>query len=170
MSTTALVVVDVQNDFCAGGALPVPDAEAVLPVVNTLMADFEHVLLSQDWHPPGHISFASSHPEQRPFAQVATPAGKQILWPDHCVQRTEGVAFHLGLSLPPWAVVVRKGIHQHIDSYSAFFENDRRTPVGMADQLRARGIDINGSVAAAWKQMLAAGVRSEPSPCSETNR
>lgn len=137
MSTAVLVVVDIQNDFCAGGALAVPEAEAVLPVVNGLMRDFQRVVLTQDWHPPGHVSFASSHVGQPAFSRITLPSGDQVLWPDHCVQETPGAAFHPGLAVPDGATVVRKGVHGEIDSYSAFFENDRRTPVGLDAVLRA---------------------------------
>ena len=134
-----LVVVDVQNDFCAGGPLAVPDAEAILPVVNRMMRDFRHVVLTQDWHPAGHLSFASSHPGQRAFGRITLPYGEQVLWPDHCVAGTPGAAFHPSLTIPADATVVRKGIRRDIDSYSAFFENDRTTPVGLDAHLR--GID-----------------------------
>lgn len=134
-----LVVVDLQNDFCSGGALSVPDAEAVLPVVNDLMGDFQNVILTQDWHPPGHVSFASSHPGRRVFSCIMLPYGEQVLWPDHCVEGTRGAAFHSGLQVPAHATVVRKGVHAGIDSYSAFYENDRTTPVGLDAILRHRG-------------------------------
>jgi nicotinamidase-related amidase len=134
---TVLVVVDAQNDFCAGGALPVPDADAIVPVVNGLMREFRRVMLTQDWHPPGHISFASSHPGSVVFGRITLPYGEQVLWPDHCVAGTPGAAFHRRLEIPDHAVVVRKGIHRGIDSYSAFLENDRQTPVGLDARLRA---------------------------------
>lgn len=137
MTNTVLVVVDIQNDFCSGGALAVPDAEAVLPVVNRLMRDFHRVILTQDWHPPGHVSFASSHPGHQAFGRITLPYGEQELWPDHCVKETRGAAFHPGLDVPAGATVVRKGVHGNIDSYSAFFENDRQTPVGVDAILRA---------------------------------
>lgn len=137
MPATALVIVDVQNDFCSGGALAVPDADAVLPVVNGLIREFGRVFLTQDWHPPGHVSFASSHPGHTVFGTIALPSGEQALWPDHCVAGTHGAAFHPGLHVPPDAVVVRKGIHASVDSYSAFFENDRTTPVGLDAALQA---------------------------------
>ena len=137
MSTAVLVVVDIQNDFCAGGALAVPEAEAVIPVVNGLMRDFQRVVLTQDWHPPGHVSFASSHSGQPAFSQIPLSFGDQVLWPDHCVQGTPGAAFHPGLAVPDNATVVRKGVHGEIDSYSGFFEADRRTPVGLDAVLRA---------------------------------
>ena len=140
MKTTALVLVDIQTDFCCGGALAVPDADAILPVVNGLMRGFRRIILTQDWHPPGHVSFASSHPGQRPFDHIALPYGDQILWPDHCVAGTPGAAFSPGLSLPPEATVLHKGIHARVDSYSAFLENDRRTPVGLDALLRETGV------------------------------
>lgn len=140
MTTAVLVVIDIQNDFCSGGTLAVPDAEAVLPVVNGLMRDFERVILTQDWHPPGHVSFASSHSGQRAFGRITLPYGEQVLWPDHCVEETRGAAFHSGLDVPAGATIVRKGVRQNIDSYSAFFENDRQTPVGLDALLRGSGI------------------------------
>ena len=198
--SAALVVVDVQNDFCAGGALAVPDADTIVPVVNGLLRDFRRVIIAQDWHPPGHVSFASSHPGRQAFGRIPLPSGEQELWPDHCVAGTRGAGFHPGLEVPAEATIVRKGIHANIDSYSAFFENDRETPVGLDAMLRAagvtaahelvlvglatdycvlhtaldarrlgyrvaviesgcRGIDVDGSVAAAWRRMVQAGVR-----------
>jgi nicotinamidase/pyrazinamidase len=133
---TALVIVDVQNDFCTGGPLAVPDADAILPVVNGLIRDFRRVILTQDWHPPGHVSFASSHPGHDVFGRITLPYGEQVLWPDHCVAGTPGAAFHPALEIPADAVVVRKGVRAGIDSYSAFFENDRQTPVGLDTALR----------------------------------
>jgi len=197
MATSALVVTDVQNDFCAGGTLAVPDAEAILPVVNKLIAAFQQVIFTQDWHPPGHVSFASSHPGRRVFDRITLPTGEQILWPDHCVTGTPGAALHRGLHVPPHATVLRKGVHESIDSYSAFFQNDGTTAVGLDALLReasvgevvlaglatdfcvfrtaldarrlgydvtvvesgCRGIDVDGSLAAAWNRMAAVGVR-----------
>jgi len=193
----ALVIVDVQNDFCGGGALAVPDAEAILPVVNDLIGSFLHVVASQDWHPPGHVSFASSHHGRRPFSSIRLPGGEQSLWPDHCVQDTWGAGLHPDLRLPPDATIIRKGFRPAIDSYSAFFENDGTTPVGLDAVLRSRnvrevvlvglatdvcvlhtaldarrlgyattvveagcrGIDADGSLAAAWDRLARAGVR-----------
>lgn len=140
MIDAVLVVIDVQNDFCSGGALAVPDAEAVVPVVNGLIRDFSRVIFTQDWHPPGHISFASSHSGRQTFERIPLPSGEQVLWPDHCVEGTEGAAFHPGLDVPKDATIVRKGVNPCIDSYSAFFENDRRTPVGLDAILRAAGV------------------------------
>ena len=117
MNLAVLVVVDIQNDFCSGGALAVPDAETVLPVVNGLMQDFQRVIVTQDWHPPRHVSFASSHPGHSAFSRIALPSGDQVLWPDHCVERTHGAALHPGLNVPAGATVVRKGVHAEIDSY-----------------------------------------------------
>jgi nicotinamidase-related amidase len=194
---TVLVIVDVQNDFCAGGPLAVPDADGILPVVNGLMRDFQRVILTQDWHPPGHTSFASSHPGHQVYERMMMPYGEQVLWPEHCIEGTPGAALHPGLVIPADATFVRKGIHHEIDSYSAFFENDRTTPVGLDTRLRdadageivlaglatdycvlhtaldarrlgyevtvvesgCRGIDLEGSVARAWRELERAGIR-----------
>ena len=194
---TALVIIDVQNDFCSGGALAVPNADSVIPVINRLMPSFRHVFLTQDWHPEGHVSFASSHPGYLPFSRMTLPYGEQILWPDHCVEGTRGAQFHPGLEIPSGATVVRKGTCKDIDSYSAFLENDHTTPVGLDALLReanvraivlaglatdfcvlysaldarklgyevtvvetaCRGIDTEGSLAAAWIRMTDVGVR-----------
>jgi nicotinamidase/pyrazinamidase len=136
-----LVIVDVQNDFCPGGALAVPEGDTVVPAVNRLAGQFAHVVLTQDWHPPGHASFASSHPGKQPFESIDAAYGQQILWPDHCVQGTEGAAFHPGLAVVHAELVLRKGFRPEIDSYSAFRENDRRTPTGLAAYLRERGFE-----------------------------
>ena len=195
--TAALIIVDVQNDFCSGGRLAVPDADAVIPVINDLMRGFRYVFLTQDWHPCGHVSFASSHPGYVPFSRMTLPSGEQVLWPDHCVENTLGAEFHPALEIPLGSRVVRKGTRRDIDSYSAFLENDRKTPVGLDALLReagvgeimlaglatdfcvlhtaldartlgydvtvveaaCRGIDTDGSLAAAWKQMADGGVR-----------
>jgi nicotinamidase/pyrazinamidase len=194
---TALVIIDVQNDFCSGGALAVPNADSVIPVINRLMPSFRHVFLTQDWHPEGHVSFASSHPGHLPFNRMTLPYGEQILWPDHCVEGTRGAQFHPGLEIPSGSTVVRKGTCKDIDSYSAFLENDHTTPVGLDALLReanvhaivlaglatdfcvlysaldarklgydvtvvetaCRGIDTEGSLAAAWIRMTDVGVR-----------
>ncbi|MFM8495175.1 MAG: bifunctional nicotinamidase/pyrazinamidase [Planctomycetia bacterium] len=194
---TALVIIDVQRDFCVGGALAVPDADEILPTVNALMRAFRQVILTQDWHPPGHISFASSHPGATAFSRVKLPEGEQELWPDHCVAGTHGADLHAALEIPGDAVIIRKGIRKGVDSYSAFFENDRQTPVGLDARLRAgdvgeivvaglatdycilhtaldaralgyevtvvesgcRGVDLDGSLADAWRRMTEAGVR-----------
>jgi nicotinamidase/pyrazinamidase len=134
-----LIVVDVQNDFCPGGALAVPRGDDVVPVVNGLAARFRNVVLTQDWHPRGHLSFASSHPGSKPFEAVTAPYGPQVLWPDHCVQGTPGAAFHDALEIPHAALIVRKGTDRAIDSYSALYENDRKTPTGLTGYLRERG-------------------------------
>jgi len=134
-----LLIIDVQNDFCPGGALAVPEGDAIVPAVNRLARDFAHVVLTQDWHPPGHSSFASAHPGTPPFATIEMPYGPQILWPDHCVQGTPGAAFHAMLDAPRAELVLRKGYHPAIDSYSAFRENDRKTVTGLAAYLKERG-------------------------------
>jgi nicotinamidase/pyrazinamidase len=191
-----LLVVDVQNDFVTGGRLAVPQGETVVPLVNRLATRFAHVALTQDWHPPGHASFASSHVGTQPFQTIRLSYGEQILWPDHCVQGSEGADFVPGLVIPQAALVLRKGYHAGVDSYSAFTEADG-TPTGLTGYLRerdfrrvflaglatdfcvafssvdarhagfealvieeaCRGIDTNGSLAAAWQRMIAAGVR-----------
>ncbi|HEY2183428.1 MAG TPA: bifunctional nicotinamidase/pyrazinamidase [Xanthobacteraceae bacterium] len=134
-----LLVVDVQNDFCTGGKLAVPQGEEVVRVVNRLATRFDHVVLTQDWHPPGHGSFASSHPGRRPYETIELSYGPQILWPDHCVQGTPGAAFRQELNIAHAELILRKGYHSNIDSYSAFYENDRKTPTGLAAYLRERG-------------------------------
>ena len=192
----ALVVVDVQNDFCPGGALEVPDGDAVVAAINRIAPRFSTRILTQDWHPPGHRSFASSHPGRAPFETTELSYGEQVLWPDHCVQGTAGAAFHPGLATDGADLVLRKGFRPGIDSYSAFYENDRRTSTGLTGYLRARGIsrlffaglatdfcvaysaidgaregfesavvedgcrgiDLGGSLAAAWERMAAANV------------
>ncbi len=135
-----LLVIDVQNDFCSGGALAVSDGDAVVPVVNRLTERFEHVVLTQDWHPSGHSSFATSHPGAAPFATISMPYGEQTLWPDHCVQGTPGAALHPQLATVRAELVIRKGFRPEIGSYSAFYENDRCTPTGLAGYLRERGL------------------------------
>jgi len=136
----ALLIVDVQNDFCKGGALAVPRADEVIPFINRLASAFVHVLLTQDWHPAGHGSFASAHPGQPPFATVQMPYGAQTLWPDHCVQGSRGADFHPDLSVPQAQLIIRKGFRPSIDSYSAFYENDRTTATGLAGYLRECGL------------------------------
>jgi len=140
LADTALIVIDVQNDFCPGGRLAVAGGDEILPVVNRLIAQADHVVLTQDWHPAGHSSFASSHPGREPFSSIEMPYGPQTLWPDHCVQGSEGAAFHPDLDRTRAEVVVRKGFRPAIDSYSAFFENDHVTPTGLGGYLRERGI------------------------------
>ncbi|ASG22565.1 bifunctional nicotinamidase/pyrazinamidase [Nitrospirillum viridazoti] len=198
--TDALILIDIQNDFCPGGALAVKDGDAVVEPANDLAAHFNTVILTQDWHPAGHLSFASAHPGHRPYDMVQMPYGPQMLWPDHCVQGSAGAAFHPGLApaVEKAQLVVRKGFRPHIDSYSAFFENDKVTPTGLAGALRERGIhriylaglatdycvaysatdaarlgfealivedacraiDLHGSLTAARRDWMAAGVRS----------
>ena len=136
----ALVVVDVQNDFCPGGALAAPDGDAVVAVINRIAPRFSARVLTQDWHPPGHRSFASSHPGRAPFETTELSYGEQVLWPDHCVQGTAGAAFHPDLVTDGADLVLRKGFRREIDSYSAFYENDRRTPTGLTGYLRTRGV------------------------------
>ena len=193
----ALIVVDVQNCFVSGGTLPVAKGEEVVPVVNKLAAAFENIVLTQDWHTPGHASFASSHAGKKPFETTQLKYGTQVLWPDHCVQGTEDAALHKDLKLPTAQLILRKGFHRGVDSYSAFLEADRKTATGLGAYLKARAIktvylsglatdfcvawtaldarkagfevyviedatraiDLNGSLAAAWKQMAAAGVK-----------
>ena len=133
-----LLVIDVQNDFCPGGALAVGEGDAFVPVINRLAEQFDHVALTQDWHPAGHSSFATSHPGSTPFETIAMPYGPQVLWPDHCVQGTAGAAFHPELLADRAEIIIRKGFRGAIDSYSAFYENDRRTPTGLAGYLRER--------------------------------
>jgi nicotinamidase/pyrazinamidase len=195
-SGVALIVVDVQNDFCPGGALAVPGGDEVVAPINGLIEKFDNVVLTQDWHPAGHSSFASSRPGSAPFSTVQMPYGPQTLWPDHCIQGSAGAEFHKNLVWTKAQLVIRKGFRKPIDSYSAFFENDHKTPTGLAGYLRERGImrvvlaglatdfcvgfsaldaarlglsasvvmdatraiDLNGSLAAAEKNMRAAGV------------
>lgn len=135
-----LLVVDVQNDFCAGGALAVPDGDAVVGIVNRLSLVFDHVILTQDWHPPGHASFASSHPGRKPFDTITLHYGDQTLWPDHCVQGTHGAELHPGLRLNKAELVLRKGFRSSVDSYSAIYENDHSTATGLAGYLRERSL------------------------------
>jgi nicotinamidase/pyrazinamidase len=193
----ALLIVDMQNDFCPGGALAVPEGDEVVPVINDLANEFDHVLQTQDWHPAGHQSFASSHPQHDPYDVIEVDYGEQVLWPDHCVQGTEGAEFHPDLDTTHTELVLRKGFRPEIDSYSAFFENDGETRTGLTAYLRERGIDTlflcglaadfcvkwsavdgrkegfdvfvvedatrgidqDGSLAAAWKEMNDAGVQ-----------
>ena len=140
MADEALIVIDIQNDFCPGGALAVEGGDEVVPVINELIRKFDHVVLTQDWHPQGHSSFASTHSGRQPFESIDMPYGAQTLWPDHCVQGTEGAAFHPLLEWTKAELVIRKGFRHAIDSYSAFYENDHETPTGLAGYLRERGI------------------------------
>jgi len=135
-----LLVVDVQNDFCPGGALAVPHGDEVVPLINRLARGFAHVVLTQDWHTAGHVSFASAHPGRKPLDTVELPYGTQVLWPDHCVQGTPGAALHPALAIPHAELIIRKGFRRQVDSYSAFCEADRTTPTGLAGYLRERGL------------------------------
>jgi nicotinamidase/pyrazinamidase len=192
----ALLVIDTQNDFCPGGALAVPGGDQVVPVINLLSPRFRHVILTQDWHPPGHVSFASSHPGRKAFETITLPYGEQVLWPDHCLPGSRGAEFHPRLETLGAGLVVRKGNDPRVDSYSALYENDHRTATGLGGYLRdrglrrlflaglatdfcvqysaldarregfevaviedaVRGIDLQGSLAAAWTRMAEAGV------------
>ncbi len=191
-----LLVVDVQNCFIPGGSLAVNEGDKIIPIINKLAPAFRHVVLTQDWHTPGHISFASTH-GKKPFEAIQLDYGTQVLWPDHCVQGTDGAALHQELRIPHAELIIRKGYRQHMDSYSAFYEADGKTPTGLTGYLRdrglktvylcglatdfcvawsaldarkagfgalviedaCRGIDANGSLAKAWKDMLGAGVK-----------
>lgn len=139
--TDALLVIDVQNDFCPGGNLAIAEGDAVVPVINHLAPRVPTVVLTQDWHPAGHLSFASSHPGKAPFDTVTVGYGDQVLWPDHCIQQTEGAEFHPDLRVPQAQLVIRKGFRPAIDSYSAFFENDKATSTGLTGYLRERGVE-----------------------------
>jgi nicotinamidase/pyrazinamidase len=192
-----LLLIDLQYDFMPGGALAVAHGDEVVPVANRLARDFSNVVLTQDWHPAQHVSFAANHVGRAPFETMALPYGEQVLWPVHCVQGTEGAALHRDLDVPHARAVIRKGHHAGVDSYSAFLEADRKTPTGLAGYLRdtgvkrvyccglatdycvawsaldaraagfetvliedaSRAIDLNGSLAAAWEQLLAASVK-----------
>jgi nicotinamidase/pyrazinamidase len=194
---SALIVVDVQNCFVDGGTLPVKGGAQVVPVINKLAASFDNIVVTQDWHTPGHASFASAHAGKKPFETTSMPYGTQVLWPDHCVQGSDDAAVHKDLKLPTAQLIIRKGFRKGVDSYSAFEEADRKTTTGLAGYLKARdidtvfvtglatdfcvawtaldarklgfnvyviedatrGIDLNGSLAAAWKQMTDAGVK-----------
>ena len=139
--THALIVIDVQNDFCPGGALEVPQGDEILRGINALMPEFDAVVLTQDWHPAGHSSFASSHDGNVPYEVVTMPYGPQVLWPDHCIQGSIGAQFHPDLQTDRADLIIRKGYNPDIDSYSAFFENDHSTPTGLEGYLRTRGIE-----------------------------
>src|SRR6186713_482310 len=194
---SALIVTDVQNCFVDGGTLPVKGGADIVPIINKLAPAFSNIVITQDWHTPGHVSFASAHPGKRPFETTQLPYGTQVLWPDHCVQGTEDAALLKGLNLPTAELIIRKGYHKHTDSYSAFMEADRKTATGLAGYFKERGIDtlfltglatdfcvswsavdarkagfttyviedatraidLNGSLAAAWKLMTEAGVK-----------
>lgn len=136
----ALLVIDVQNDFCPGGALAVADGNAIVPLINPMLGDYQTRVFTQDWHPKGHASFASSHVDKNPFEMIEMPYGPQVLWPDHCIQGSNGAAFHPDLHTDFADAIIRKGMNPALDSYSAFFENDHVTPTGLAGYLTARGI------------------------------
>lgn len=138
---SALLVIDVQNDFTPGGQLAVPEGDLIVPLINRLSSLFKQVIIAQDWHPSGHASFASSHPGRQPYEVIQLPYGEQTLWPDHCVQGSAGAEFHPDLKLPHAQLIIRKGCNPDIDSYSAFLEADRRTTTGLAGYLKERGID-----------------------------
>jgi nicotinamidase/pyrazinamidase len=139
-ANSVLIIVDVQNDFCPGGALAVPGGDEIVPVVNALARRFDNVVLTQDWHPAGHISFATSHAGKAPFDLIELPYGPQVLWPEHCVQGSAGAAFHDGLDVPHAQMIVRKGCRRSVDSYSGFLEADRTTPTGLGGYLKERGL------------------------------
>jgi len=136
-----LLIVDVQNDFIPGGVLAVPEGDEIVPLVNRLARAFQHVILTQDWHTPGHVSFASSHAGKKPFETIELPYGTQVLWPDHCVQGTPGADFHRDLDVPHAELIIRKGYRRHVDSYSAFCEVDGKSSTGLAGYLRDRGLE-----------------------------
>src|SRR5579862_7058135 len=136
-----LLVVDIQNDFCPGGALAVPDGDPVIPGLHRIATRFEHIILTQDWHSPAHASFASDHPGKYPFDQINLSYGQQTLWPDHCIQGTRGAEFHPDLRLPEAELILRKGFRPQIDSYSAFYENDRTTLTGLDAYLKERNLN-----------------------------
>ncbi|WP_192558080.1 bifunctional nicotinamidase/pyrazinamidase [Pseudomonas allokribbensis] len=138
---TALLVIDVQNDFTPGGQLAVPEGDQIVLLINRLAEQFKQVVIAQDWHPAGHASFASSHPGRQPYDVIQLPYGEQTLWPDHCIQGTHGAEFHSGLYLPHAQLIIRKGCNPDIDSYSAFLEADRATTTGLAGYLKERGVD-----------------------------
>ncbi|BET10216.1 bifunctional nicotinamidase/pyrazinamidase [Pandoraea sputorum] len=135
-----LLVIDVQNDFMPGGALAVPHGDEVVPAINALASQFAHVVITQDWHPAAHVSFADNHPGRQPFETITLAYGEQVLWPTHCVQNTQGAALHADLHIPHAQAVVRKGYQASVDSYSAFLEADRKTPTGLAGYLREKGV------------------------------
>lgn len=161
--STALIVVDVQNDFCPGGALAVGGGHAVVPVINALVPRYEQVVVTQDWHPRGHASFASAHPGREPFQTIDMPYGTQVLWPDHCVQGTPGADLHADLRVASAQLIIRKGWHAGVDSYSAFREADRKTLTGLAGYLRERGVEdvhvvgLATDYCVAWTALDAAG-------------
>ncbi|WP_019222404.1 bifunctional nicotinamidase/pyrazinamidase [Bartonella rattaustraliani] len=139
MEKKALIVIDIQNDFLPGGALAVPQSDTILPTVNNLIDHFDHIILTQDWHPKNHCSFASSYPEKTPYDTIELDYGPQILWPDHCIQGTKGAEFHTSLKAEKAQLILRKGCNKKIDSYSAFFENNQKTPTGLQAYLKEHG-------------------------------
>jgi nicotinamidase/pyrazinamidase len=139
--SSALIIIDMQNDFCPGGNLAVNGGHDIVPIINKLAADFAHIILTQDWHPNNHSSFASQHKGAAPFSQITMPYGPQTLWPDHCVIGTKGADFHPRLDVPQAELIIRKGFRQNIDSYSAFFENDHKTPTGLGSYLKECGLN-----------------------------
>lgn len=141
MTNEAFVIIDVQNDFCPGGALAVAGGNEIVPIINRLQNRYENIVITQDWHPANHSSFAANHTDADPYSMVTMPYGEQILWPTHCVQGTGGAAFHPDLETDSAATIIRKGYRESIDSYSAFFENDHTTPTGLSGYLREAGID-----------------------------
>src|SRR5258708_25050792 len=159
-----LLVIDVQSDFCPGGALAVARGDEVVPIVNRLASRFANVVLTQDWHPPDHLSFASAHPCRKPFEIVTAAYGPQVLWPDHCVQETRGAEFRPSLTIPHAALVLRKGIRRTIDSYSAFYENDRKTPTGLVGYLRERNLTKVFLAALAFVFCVLYSAEAEPRP------
>lgn len=151
----ALIVIDVQNDFCPGGALAVAEGNAIIPRINAMMDEFAVRVLTQDWHPASHSSFAANHPGTAPFSTVTMPYGPQVLWPSHCIQGSEGADFHPDLRTDPADLVIRKGFRAEIDSYSAFFENDRTTPTGLEGYLRSREVSSLTLVGLAYDYCVA---------------
>ena len=139
--SNALIIIDVQNDFCPSGSLAVTEGDVIVPLINDLMADFDACILTQDWHPAGHSSFASSHANKQPYDMIEMPYGPQILWPEHCISGSKGAEFHADLQTGRADMIIRKGYNPAIDSYSAFFENDHKTATGLEGYLRTRGID-----------------------------
>ena len=166
MDRTAFLMIDVQNDFCPGGALAVPDGDAVVPLINRLQDRFGVRVLTQDWHPADHASFASNHAGAEPFSMTEMPYGPQVLWPDHCVQGTPGAAFHPDLRTDPADLILRKGFRAAIDSYSAFFENDHETPTGLEGYLRTRGVEAVPPISASASRRSTRRSWASPLPSS----
>jgi len=170
-ASQALLVIDMQNDFCPGGALAVARGDEIIPRINALLAEYAVRVLTQDWHPLGHASFAANHPGAAPFSTIPMPYGAQVLWPSHCVQGTDGAAFHPALNTDAADLVLRKGFRAAIDSYSAFFDNDRATPTGLEGYLRARGVTdlvlvgLATDFCVAWSALDAARLGFSASRC-----